>query len=174
MDATKEKDSITLNPGAGSVSGGTRHPLFGAVPPTYSNVTITSTGATTSPIYTTGTGIASPWLSTSTIAGTNSTKINLDGKDADIVINGHSLTDTLRALEERLNILVPNTELEAEWAELKKLGDAYRKLEADLTEKADMWGRLNATEPKLQLTSNAVCRIIVVYYGKNISKFGVF
>ena len=78
-------------------------------------------------------------MSTSTIAGTNSTKINLDGADADIVINGHSLTDTLQALEERLNILVPNPKLEAEWAELKQLGDAYRKLEADLTEKASMW-----------------------------------
>jgi hypothetical protein len=82
-------------------------------------------------------------MSTSTVAGTNSTKINLDGKDADIVINGHSLTDTLRALEERLNILVPNTELETEWAELKRLGDRYRKLEQDLIEKTNMWKALN-------------------------------
>jgi hypothetical protein len=127
----------------GTISAGTVHPGFGAVPPTYSNVTITSTGATTAPIFTTGTGIASPWMSTSTVAGTNSTKINLDGKDADIVINGHSLTDTLRALEERLNILVPNTELETEWAELKRLGDRYRKLEQDLIEKTNMWKALN-------------------------------
>ena len=147
MDSTKEKDSITLNLGAVSGTYGTSHPSFGAVPPTYSNVTITSTGATTSPIYTTGTGynpIEATWS-----GSTNTTKINLDGKDADIVINGKSLLDTLNALEERLNMLVPNTELETEWAELKQLGDAYRKLEADLTEKADMWGRLNATEPKL-------------------------
>ena len=127
----------------GTISAGTVHPGFGAVPPTYSNVTITSTGATTAPTFTTGTGIASPWMSTSTIAGTNSTKINLDGKDADIVINGHSLTDTLQALEERLNILVPNTQLEKEWAELKQLGDKYRKLEQDLIEKNNMWKALN-------------------------------
>ena len=114
--------------------------------PTYSNVTITSTGATTAPIYTTGTGIASPWMSTSTVAGTNSTKLTLDGADADIVINGHSLTDTLRALEQRLNILVPNTELEKEWAELKQLGDKYRKLEQDLKEKASMWAALKAED----------------------------
>jgi hypothetical protein len=122
-------------------------PGYGAVPPTptYSNVTITSTGTTTAPIYTTAAGIASPWMSTNA----TSTKINLDGKDADIVINGRSLTDTLQALEERLNILVPNPKLEEEWAELKKLGDKYRSLEADLREKADMWCRLNATEPKL-------------------------
>lgn len=120
-------------------------PGYGAVPPSpiYSNVTITSTGATTAPIYTTGTTYTSPWGPTT--AGTNSTKINLTGEDADIVINGHSLTDTLRALEERLNILVPNTELEKEWAELKQLGDAYRKLEQDLIEKASMWQALQKT-----------------------------
>jgi hypothetical protein len=101
---------------------------------TYSNVTITSTGnyPSTPTIYTTGTGLA----------GTNSTKINLTGEDADIVINGKSLTETLQALQERLHILVPNTELEQEWAELKRLGDAYRKLEQDLTEKASMWKAL--------------------------------
>jgi hypothetical protein len=109
---------------------------------TYSNVTITSTGATTAPIYTTGTGIASPWMSTNA----TSTKINLDGADADIVINGHSLTDTLQALEKRLNILVPNTQLEKEWAELKRLGDQYRKLESDLKEKAAMWAALKAED----------------------------
>jgi hypothetical protein len=81
----------------------------------------------------------------STNATNNSTKINLDGAEADIVINGHSLTETLKALEERLNILVPNAELEKEWAELKQLGDAYRKLEADLTEKAHMWQALQKT-----------------------------
>jgi hypothetical protein len=123
-------------------------PGYGAVPPTptYSNVTITSTGATTTPVFTTGTGIASPWMTNSTVAGTNSTKLTLDGVDADIVINGHSLTDTLRALEERLNILVPNAQLEKEWSELKKLGDQYRKLEADLTEKAAMWAALKAED----------------------------
>jgi len=109
---------------------------------TYSNVTITSTGATTAPIYTTATGVASPWLSTNA----TSTKINLDGADADIVINGHSLTDALQALEERLNILVPNTQLEKEWAELKRLGDQYRKLESDLKEKAAMWAALKAED----------------------------
>jgi hypothetical protein len=154
MDLTKKRYDISYDTDetvttedtgyyTGTVSAGTVHPSY---PPTYSNVTITSTGATTSPIYVTGTGISSPWLSTSTIAGTNSTKISLDGADADIVINGHSLTDTLRVLEERLNMLVPNPELEKEWAELKKLGDAYRKLEQDLTEKAAMWKALKAED----------------------------
>lgn len=119
-------------------------PGYGAVPPTYSNVTITSIGATTAPIYTTGTGynpVEATWS-----GATNTTKINLDGKDADIVINGKSLLDTLNALEKRLNILVPNTQLEKEWAELKRLGDQYRKLEADLKEKNAMWAALKAED----------------------------
>ena len=124
-------------------------PGYGAVPP-YANITISNLGAVSGTIqptvlgpFTTSTGIASPWIATN--ADTNSTKINLTGKDADIVINGHSLTETLKALEERLNILVPNVELETEWVELKRLGDAYRKLEQDLIEKAAMWQVLQKT-----------------------------
>lgn len=138
-----------------------RDPLYGAVPPDNSGTgtviisspdataTYTAGSVTVKPnmhsnmTFTTGNGGGGPWMSTN--ATTNSTKINLDGKDADIVINGHSLTETLRSLEERLNILVPNTELEKEWSELKRLGDTYRKLEADLIEKAAMWQALQKT-----------------------------
>ena len=105
-----------------------------AIPPTYSNVTITSTGATTSPIYTTGTGynpVEATW-SAGTSAGTMHAK--------DLVLDGVSLK---QLLEERLNMMVPNPELETEWEELKKLGDSYRKLEADLKEKSRIWQALN-------------------------------
>lgn len=128
--------TITAGP-LPAITSGSLHPGYGAVPLTYSNVTLTSTGCTTTPIYTAGTGISSPWASTS-ITG----KLNLDGDQADIVINGKSLTETLQALEERLNILVPNSELETDWADLKQLGDAYRKLEQDLKEKTKMWKAL--------------------------------
>jgi hypothetical protein len=172
MDATKEKDSITLNSGAVSGTHGTIMPGYGAVPPNntgsgtviissptatatytptsltvtpkYSNTTISSNGLSSGAgyTYTTGTGGGSPWATASTAAAG---KLNLLGEDADLVINGKSLTATLQALEERLNILTPNQELEKEWAELKKLGDAYRELEADLTEKAAMWQVLQKT-----------------------------
>jgi hypothetical protein len=139
-----------------------KDPLYGAVPPHNSGTgtviisspdatsTYTAGSVTVKPhthsnmIFTTGTGGGGDWMSTN--ATNNSTKINLDGKEADIVINGHSLTNTLRSLEERLNILVPNAELEKEWSELKQLGDAYRKLEQDLTEKAAMWSALKAED----------------------------
>ena len=119
--------TITAGP-LPAITSGSLHPGYGAVPLTHSNVTLTSTGCTTTPIYTAGTGISG--------------KLNLDGDQADIVINGKSLTETLQALEERLNILVPNSELETEWADLKQLGDAYRKLEQDLKEKTKMWKAL--------------------------------
>jgi hypothetical protein len=96
--------------------------------------------------YTINSGVsnASPWATTSNLG---STKIHLEGEDADIEINGKSLARTIQALEERLNILVPNTSLEKEWDELKELGDKYRKLEAELKEKSKMWAKLKSMAP---------------------------
>ena len=113
------------------------------VTPKYPNTTFPATGLSsgTGYTYTAGTGTGTWATGTSATSG----KLNLLGEDADLVINGKSLVDTLRALEERLNILVPNPELEKEWAELKKLGDAYRKLEANLIEKTHMWKVLQKT-----------------------------
>ena len=65
--------------------------------------------------------------------------IDLKGDNADITINGRSLNKTIQALEERLNMLRPNEHLEAEWDQLRELGEAYRKLEADLLEKQRAW-----------------------------------
>lgn len=73
---------------------------------------------------------------------TQSATMELKGKDADIVVNGRSLMDAIDTLEQRLNILVPNPELEAEWDELKELGDRYRELEKQCKEKGDMWAKL--------------------------------
>ena len=79
-------------------------------------------------------------------------KLSLQGTNADIDINGKSLMKTLEALEERLNMLVPNPELEKEWDDLKKLGDRYRKLEAKCKEKANMWNKLKSMpKPNVKL-----------------------
>jgi hypothetical protein len=42
----------------------------------------------------------------------------------------------------------PNTELEAEWDQLRELGDRYRELEQQCREKSQMWAKLK-TLPKL-------------------------
>jgi hypothetical protein len=65
----------------------------------------------------------------------NSGKILLKGPNADIDINGTSLTKMLDEIQTRLNILTVRPELEAEWDELKRLGQQYRKLEAEILAK---------------------------------------
>ena len=70
--------------------------------------------------------------------------LELQGEGADIRINGVSLTDVLKNIEQRLNILRPNTELEAKWDQLQELGNRYRQLEAELKEKSCVWGKLKA------------------------------
>jgi len=74
--------------------------------------------------------------------------LTLQGREADIEINGVSLMSVLQGIQERLNILQPNRTLEAEWQELQALGDQYRALEAELLEKQRMWSQLSARPPK--------------------------
>jgi hypothetical protein len=98
--------------------------------------------------FTTGTGWTNstgntPWLTQSSVAP----KINLDGEGADIVVNGESLIGMLRCIQERLNILTPNPTLETEWAELRELGEQYRKLEQHIQEKQATWDKLKAMPP---------------------------
>ena len=76
----------------------------------------------------------------------NST-IDLKGENADIRINGVSLVDTLKIIQDRLNILTPNPKMEEEWDQLRELGKQYRELEKKLTEQGDMWAKLKAMPP---------------------------
>jgi hypothetical protein len=115
---------------------------------TYSNTAITTSGAlgpftttgvNTSPFtFSAGTN-AQPWYST-----TVSPKIKLDGEGADIEVNGWSLIKTLQEIQSRLNLLQPNTALEAEWEELFELGKKYRALEQQIKEKQATWDKLKA------------------------------
>lgn len=93
-----------------------------------------------SPYTVTTTGTNTTWA----VSPTNNTNfansvLDLQGEKADIRINGESLCDTLRSIQDRLNILRPNAELESKWDQLRELGEAYRKLEAELEEKQRMW-----------------------------------
>ena len=72
--------------------------------------------------------------------------ISLKGEKADIDINGVSLMATLKRIEERINLLTVNTELEAEWDELRDLGDQYRALEQRIKDKMETWNRLQAQD----------------------------
>lgn len=71
--------------------------------------------------------------------------IELNGDKADIIMNGTSIKNTLAAIESRLALLTPNAKLEKEWEELKRIGDEYRQLEAEITEKMKTWNTLSDT-----------------------------
>ena len=55
--------------------------------------------------------------------------------------------DAIKKIEERLNILHPNTKLEEEWEELRALGEQYRKLEQHIKDKQATWDKLKAMPP---------------------------
>lgn len=81
--------------------------------------------------------------STSPVVSINTQKptvhINSDGiklePSADIQLGSKSLKTLLEKIESRLAILEPNTSLENDWKELKKLGDQYRTLEKEIQDK---------------------------------------
>jgi hypothetical protein len=113
---------------------------------TISSPNVFSLGNTTSP-YTISsgagvTGINNPWATYNPAP-----KIRLDGEGADIEVNGWSLVDAIKKIEERLNILTPNDKLEEEWEELRELGNRYRELEQHIRDKQATWDRLKAMPP---------------------------
>ena len=108
------------------------------------NTSITGGGYTVAPNVTLNTAtVSQPWFSTNA----TSTKIQLNGKGADIEVNGWSLIESIKKIEERLNILTPNDKLETEWEELRALGDQYRQLEQHIKDKQATWDKLKAMPP---------------------------
>ena len=138
-NAPNNNTTVTLNPGAATLTSG-GYVVTNAVGPTYTYAGITGGGGGYGGG---GIGVGS-WSAQSSVdmAGV----LQLNGDKADIKINGVSLNETLKTIQERLNILVPNSLLENEWAELKAIGEQYRKLEAELEEKSRMWTALKKTE----------------------------
>jgi len=134
--------TVTLSGGTGTYSlGGNLNTI------TNGGFTFSNTLSNVSGPYTVtaaATGITHPWNS-----GPVSPKIKLDGEGADIEVNGWSLMNAIQKIEERLNILHPNTKLETEWEELKVLGDQYRKLEQHIKDKQATWDKLKAMPPPI-------------------------
>jgi hypothetical protein len=91
---------------------------------------------------TTGTGASNPWIITDTL-NQNSLSVKGDAEfDGEVTVKGRSLSEFMESVEHRLNILRPNPDLEEEWDQLRALGEQYRKLEQQLTEKNQMWATL--------------------------------
>ena len=104
-------------------------------------VDLSAIGQFPNAVYTTNGTTALPWnYSPNTV----SSKITLDGPDADIKINGVSLWTTMQEIANRLNIMQTNPELETEWDELRELGERYRKLEQHIKDKQATFDRIKA------------------------------
>jgi hypothetical protein len=129
-----------------------------------SNTSIDGTWALTAGPYTTSIDTSNlMWSSTpNTVWTTNTTDwsigtnvnrsgtMELKGDNADIVVNGESLMQTLQVLKERLNWLQPNPDMESEWDELRELGERYRELEQQCKEKSQVWNTLKKMPDSLE------------------------
>lgn len=163
-----ELDDLTLSSGSDHIIGGYADG-FTATSGTYDsmltmsslhnidiiNDTITINPLTIGPIGTpnsvyTISGTGSTGWNTSPMAVDATGSIALQGDGADITINGVKLSETLKALQERLNVLVPNPKLEKDWEDLAELGRQYRKLEKHITEKMATWDKLKSM-PKIDV-----------------------
>jgi hypothetical protein len=115
------------------------------------SINLTSINAATSNPYTISTNSSGTggWLGLSNNLDLDTSKTlhvkgdtHIEGElkvKGDIMVGEHSIGDRLSTIEKRLGILYPNRELESRWEELRNLGEQYRKLEAELTEKELMW-----------------------------------
>lgn len=85
-----------------------------------------------SPVYVSnGTG-SSNWSNATTMTAKG--KLKVEGEEADIFINGKSLSDWMSAVEKRLTILRPNPELQEKYSALQEAYDHYKTLESLLYE----------------------------------------
>ena len=92
----------------------------------------TSGAADVNPIWNVGSSSGNTYTNTNLTGLNQSSKISIKGENADLDINGVSLKDFMARVEQRLAILTPDSRLEAEWSELKTLGDRYRELEKEI------------------------------------------
>ena len=69
-------------------------------------------------------------------------RLQLQGDDADIEINGESVVGMLREIRDRLNILQVSEDMEQEWDELRELREQYEAKLAECREKSRAWKAL--------------------------------
>lgn len=80
--------------------------------------------------------------SINTLGTSPSSKITLNGDNADIEINGESVVGMLKEIRDRLNIIQVSEIMEAEWDELRALREQYEAKLAECREKSRAWDAL--------------------------------
>lgn len=127
-------DTITVSgatPGGSYSSGGT-----GGTGYNFAQSVYTTSGNWAQGINDLSIGSASP-----------SGKLKLQGEKADIEVNGVSLCNTIKEIQERLNILCPHPELEAQWDELREIRNQYEAKLQECKEKSEVWKALQQMPP---------------------------
>jgi hypothetical protein len=130
-------DTIDLSMLSNTVIGSPYTVTTGLTANTFSGGFNTGTGWNTTGNTTGNT----PWMTQGT---SPAPKIQLNGEGADVEVNGWSLVDAVKRIEERLGLFQPNPELEHEWEDLQALGEQYRKLEQHIRDKQATFDRLRA------------------------------
>jgi len=118
------------------------YPGYGAVPPgKTANLTVGggAGGATSGQVLTisNGTGTTYATANTTWSASAKTTakgELHLEGENADLVINGVRLSETLKAITDRLAVLQPKPELLSKYDNLRQAYEHYKTLEALLHE----------------------------------------
>jgi uncharacterized protein with von Willebrand factor type A (vWA) domain len=116
--------------------------LMATYPPQYGNVTIGNGGAghtisiagagPSGAVLTSNGSTGTTWAATAKTTAQG--KLHLEGKDADIVMNGASLKEILDGITDRLSILQPKPELLEKYDNLREAYEHYKTLEKLLTE----------------------------------------
>lgn len=86
-------------------------------------------GLNTPGVLATSNGTGVTWASTNAQTTAHG-KLKVEGKDADIFINGQSLSDWMQTVDKRLSILRPNPELQERYTALQEAYDHYKTLES--------------------------------------------
>ena len=146
MDTEQETIRVSVD-GHGDVIGGVTTDSFtydfGTMDSNIAWPSINVTGPTGS-IYP---NVASPTITIDDTVWSNgwanpSGHLTLRGDDADIDINGVSLMETIRGIQDRLNILCPDPEMEQEWEQLREIRAQYEAKLAECREKSRAWRAL--------------------------------
>jgi len=123
-----------------------------AIPPYYGNVTINTQGVSQSGHVYTSSGTNGTWANPSYAVNNTaptlqqSGTLELNGKNADLKINGVSLTETLVSIQEMLGVMKMDSALEREFDELKQAGTRYRRLRDKFREQKDIWNTLKTQD----------------------------
>ena len=130
--------------------------IYTTTPTSYGNITLAPT-AITGPSYSVNANGTSAsdltWSGTSwttaPVTITQRATIDLKGDDADVVINGESLRDSIKEIKEALRIpsrLARDEVLEKNWSELQAAAEHYEKLLKEYKEKQKVWDALKTQD----------------------------